>query len=880
MTSDNSIQNWIDAKELFEKYIDQPINESLRNVKEDKDIPHAVKLILFNLINSQNQDDTIIDKADLSFFQSIDKEVEDLSGKSIGEYRLIQRIGQGGMSNVYKAKRKGHDIQKFVALKLLTSIEGELSDTLIQLFKREQVTLSKLNHPNIISFHHGGISQNNIPFLVMDYIDGAKTINHYVSENQLSIRDIVILIKKVADAINHAHQNLIIHKDIKPNNVLIDQLGMPKVVDFGIASFNQLETEDDSHLTALIFTPDYASPEQIKNTNITANSDVFSLAALLLELISKQKPLPEYDGLNINKDDYDQHIKVVLSQTELPQDLNYIITKAMQFDNKDRYQSMLGFADDLDALMNKRPIAARKQSKGYIISKYISRNPGFSLAILAFAISAIIGVITTIQQKNNAQLEALKAKQVSDFLINSIQVNDPDINKGKEVTVKELLLNAQVNIQETSFNDQSLSSTLEQTIGSALAKIGQFIEAENLLQQAIESDNNNFDAHIALAHLYLNQQYFDKAEELLNYLTNNKDLLSQVQSIQQQQLTANLMFHNGNFDAAIEIIRATINSPNITSKQLIDSQFIYSRFLNENGENQKSIDILYQALKVSNKDYSETSTSSTNILYRIANVYSDMNPLPEEKIHQVYSQTINNQTIIYGDNHPYLAKTYLRYGFALKIFGEYKKSRDMADSAMKVALSNFDENHMLTARSNILLSQLSIIDNKIDSAIPQLENAVKIYENQYGVDHFETNQIKTTLAGYYLKAGQGDKALKMLEPLYELQKKQFGETNKATIYAKMNIIKAHGLKGDHQLAINEGLKLLTLSQKNLGKEAILTVGVQMGLAESFLNTNNNVQSIQLSEELLTFSIVDNNYRYKQKVTDLLNQALENKTEND
>lgn len=884
MENDNSIQNWIDAKKLYENYIDLPINQSLQQVKSNNDIPKAVKSILLNLIQSQSNEDTLIDQADLSFFNSIEQESEDLSGKSIGDYRLIARIGQGGMSNVYKAKRKGSDIQKFVALKLLTSIEGELSETLKILFEREQLTLSKLNHPNIISFHHGGISKNGIPFLVMDYIEDALSINKYVSNNELSNEKIVVLIRKIAGAINHAHQNLIIHKDIKPNNILIDHLGMPKVVDFGIASFDQVENDNNSNLTAQIFTPDYASPEQFKNESIAANSDVFSLAALLLELLTKQKPLPQYvnnsKDINFDENCYTQHITSVINGAKLDADLKCIILKAMKIDSHQRYQSMMSFENDLISYLTIKPITARKLTKLYLLSKYINRKPGFSMAMLAFTVSATIGVYATIQQKNKAQLEALKAQQVTNFLIESIQVNDPDINKGNEITVKELLLNAKIKIQETSFQDQQLTTALEQTIGSALVKIGQYNEAEKLLKKAITSDELNFDARISLALLYLNQQYFENTQAQLTFLMTQKKLLTDIQLIQAAQIEANLQFKQGDFDAAIKTINTTINNKHITSKQLIDSKFILAKIINEKGQHQESIDILIETLALSNKIFTETSTTSTNILFRIANVYTNMNPIPKEKLHDAYSKTLKNQIIIYGKNHPVVAKSYLQYGFALKIFGDYKKSLDYAHKARKIAILNFSENHMLTAHIDLLISQLNLIDNNIDAAIIQLENVVKIYENHYGENHFETNQTKTTLAGYYLRAGQGQKALSMLYPLYELQKQQYGENNKATIYVKMNILKAYNLTKKYPKAIDEGTRLLSLAQSQLGNESILSIGTQMTLAESYLYDKQFNQTIKLTTELLSFNLIKNNSRYNQKVTQLKDQATTEKNQND
>ena len=876
MNSDSSIQNWIDAKELFEEYIDQPITLSLQQLDTNKNIPKAVKSILINLIKSQSTDDTSIDQADLSFFNSIKQESEDLSGQSIGDYRLIARIGQGGMSNVYKAKRKGNDIQKFVALKLLTPLEGGLSDTLRVLFEREQVTLSKLNHPNIISFHHGGISQSGIPFLVMDFIEDALTISQYVCQNKLTTVEIVKLINCVADAINYAHQNLVIHKDIKPNNILIDQLGMPKVVDFGIASFAQLDNEINTSLTAQIFTPDYASPEQINNETIAANSDVFSLAAILLELLSQKKPLPDFHNADFDANRYSKHINNIINNSNIETDLSCIISKAMELNSEQRYLSMLAFENDLDAFLKTKPISARKQTKFYLLSRYINRKPGLSLAILAFTVSAIIGVYSTIQQKNKAQLEALKAQQVTNFLIESIQANDPDISKGQEISVKELLLNAKVKIQEASFHDQQLITALEQTIGSALAKIGQYKDAENLLKQAISNDNANFDARISLAQLFLKQQYFKQAESQLHYLMTNIKALSNSQHIQVSQIEARLLYKQGNFEAAISTINRTINlntSKQISNtKQQIDSKLILAEIFNENGQAQKSIKILNDALILSDKEFTEASTSSTNISFLIANAYTELNPIPWDKLHKIFKNIIHNQITIYGENHPIIAKTYLQYGFALRIFGDSKKANHYAQLAKEIALLNFGENHMLSAHVNLLISQLSLANNDIPAAITQLKSVLNVYEQHYGEDHYETNQTKTTLAAYYLKAGKGKEALEMLLPLYTLQKQQYGENNKATIYVKMNILKSYHLSEKFELAIEQGEKSLSLSQSSLGEEHILTIGIQMTLADSYFHNKDFQQTIELCKSLLNMALIKNNKRYNQKVTSLLNDA--------
>ncbi|HOP22802.1 MAG TPA: protein kinase [Gammaproteobacteria bacterium] len=878
MNSSDSLQNWKKARELFEQYIDLPKDKAISQITSDTSIEEIVKPILINLIQSQSDEDTLINEPDLVFFQVAGEESEDLSGKNIEEYHLINRIGQGGMSNVYKAKRRNSDIQKYVALKLLTIVEGDISDSLRGMFEREQITLSKLSHPNIISFHHGGISKNGIPFLVMDYIEDAQTISQYVVDKKLSEKQILRLIIKVAQAVDYAHQNLITHKDIKPNNILIDSMGNPKVVDFGIASFEQLDDLEDSAYTNKIFTPDYASPEQINHENITSNTDVFSLAITLLELLSGNQKLSNSDCINpqqkFDSDIFEKKTAQTMTKLRLKKDLSLVLQKALMVDSRKRYSSMAMLADDLNAYLELRPVSVRKQSNLYLLTKSIIRNPLLSFVVATSIFSLIIGIKVIVEEKNKAQQEALKANQVTNFLIDSIQMNDPDVTKGKEVSVKELLMNAKVKILETSFNDSELSSALELTIGSALSKIGQYSEAEKLLSNSIKSDSGNYSARMELVRLFLEQHEYKKAEAELKFLKGQISNLQMSEQILFSQLSSLLSYKQGNFEEAISKLNTVIGNNSATLKDKISSRLVLAEIYDESGETLKAVEILKKALEESNDANTEISTTSTNILYKLAAAYGNMSPLPEQELHRIHNKTIEIQKQIYGDNHPLVAKTYLNYGFFLRVSGQVEKAREYAEMARKIAVSNFSEQHMLTAHIDLLMSQLSFLNDEMQQSIEKLENVVKNYERHYGINHFETNQVKTTLAGYYMKANQGSKALEMLLPLYELQKQQFGEDNKATIYARMNILKAYNLTKDYSKAVQEGEELLVLSRDSLGDEHILTIGVKLTLAESYLFNSQKIQANEMCKHLLEIELIQNNSRYTEKVLSLQQQAQE------
>ena len=862
--NDESIDAWQQANELFELYIDKPVPIAIEEVENLTTISTAAKDILIKLIKAQPQDATQIDKVDLSLFAVIEESMSDLSGKNIEDYYLLEKIGSGGMSAVYKAKRLNRDIQKFVALKVLRSQKESDNKTLKYLFQQEQQTLAKLNHKNIISFHHGGVSKEGITYLVMDYLQSPQSISQYCLKHKLNARQIIELIMPIADAVYYAHQQLIIHKDIKPNNILLDTQGIPHLLDFGISSITD-SIKDKNHLN--IYTPDYASPEQLLNQSVTITSDVFSFCATLLSLLTGEKT-----GLKVVKNNQvSSNIKEVLIQSTLDSDLKNILDKGLSLSTAGRYQSMLELKTDLLNWLQLKPVMATKHSNFYVLRKFIIRNPLSSVLVSSLFFAVILSLFFMFKQMHNAQQEAEKAQQVTNFLIESIQASDPDVTKGKDVSVKEFLTNAKLKIQETTILEPKLLSTLEKTIGSALVKVGEYKEAETLLLSAIKTNANNYDARLALIQLYNEQKEYRKLDKQFSFLRTKEDNLSDMQKILLHQLHATQLYQQGHFSQAIEEIKSTLNKK-MDAKLTISSQLIYAKILDEKGESAESTKILEQALALSQKNFTEFSTTTLLVYQRLVNVLTNYDDIPYERVFKLYDKIIKNEETIYGSNHPQLAKAYLQYGFLLKVTNKIGKSKAFAQKAREIAVNNFGESHILTAHVDLLLSQLLLIENKKLEATEKLENIVKVYSKTYGDSHFETNQVKTTLAFYYLINEQAQKSLSLLLPLYELQKQQLGEANKATLYVVVNILKAYYQTKEYNKAIALGEKVLPLSQDNLGKDFAITVGLQVYLAQNYLALERNDDAYDLLKPLLKTNYIKNNSSYLQKISALLKQA--------
>jgi serine/threonine protein kinase len=209
-------------------------------------------------------------------------------GRRIGAYNILEEIGHGGMGEVYRAGRADGQYEKEVAIKLVRG--GYDTAVVLERFRHERQILASLDHPNIARLLDGGTTDEGIPYLVMELIVGTP-IDQYCNAQQLDVTERLRLFLQVCSAVQYAHQRLVIHRDIKPGNILVTKEGVPKLLDFGIAKI--LDPSSGSETTmASPMTPEYASPEQIRNEPITTATDVYSLGVVLYQLVAGRSPYP------------------------------------------------------------------------------------------------------------------------------------------------------------------------------------------------------------------------------------------------------------------------------------------------------------------------------------------------------------------------------------------------------------------------------------------------------------------------------------------------------------------------------------------------------------------------------------------------------------
>ncbi len=364
----------------------------------------------------------------------------DATGQMIGQYRVLGEIGRGGMGVVYKAVRADDEYHKEVAIKLVWT--SPHNTHLIRRFRRERQILANLDHPNIARLLDGGTSEQGLPYVVMEYIEG-QFITDYCRERHLSITERLQLFRDVCAAVQYAHQSLVIHRDLKPSNILVTADGKVKLLDFGIAKLIKPDLTEEPFRTqnlttgAHLMTPEYASPEQALGEAITTASDVYSLGVVLYELLAgiypyqlKSHALPEVIRAVTEQDVVAPSVAVTRSKSSstdyfpeggsdgsvdklrsrLRGDLDTIVLTALNKDVNRRYRSAEQLSEDIHRHLTHQPIAARNPTLGYRIRKLVRRQRApIATAALIF-LTLLGGVIATANQTLIARSERAKAE--------------------------------------------------------------------------------------------------------------------------------------------------------------------------------------------------------------------------------------------------------------------------------------------------------------------------------------------------------------------------------------------------------------------------------------------------------------------------------------
>lgn len=327
-------------------------------------------------------------------------------GSRLGAWRVVREIGRGGMGAVYLATRDDDQFQKTVAIKLVK--RGMDTADVQRRFHHERQILAALDHPNIARLIDAGASADGRSFFVMEYVEG-QPIDTYCRDHSLSLGDRCRIFLKVCEAVSHAHRNLVVHRDLKPGNIFVAPDGTPKLLDFGVAKLLDPNADPQLNVTGMparLLTPQYASPEQVMGRPVNTSTDVYSLGAVLYELLTGAcaQHLDSTSPAEIERVICLQEVPPPsAAKPGIPSDLDNIVMMAMRKDPARRYQSVDQFAGDIHRYLDGRPILARKDSLAYRAGKFVSRHRIMIAAASLVALSLVGGIVIAVSQARRAE---------------------------------------------------------------------------------------------------------------------------------------------------------------------------------------------------------------------------------------------------------------------------------------------------------------------------------------------------------------------------------------------------------------------------------------------------------------------------------------------
>ena len=704
-------------------------------------------------------------------------------GTTIGRFRILERIGRGGMGTVYLAERADGAYRQQVALKLVRG--GLRSDEFLRRFVRERQILAGLEHPHIARLIDGGADDLGQPFFAMEYVRGVP-ITTFCDERRLPLRERLMLFEQVCEAVHHAHQNLVVHRDLKPSNVLVTEDGQVKLLDFGIAKvLHEGDTDEGPDATRVglrVLTPDYAAPEQVRGEPVTTATDVYALGAMLYEITSGRRPhrLTGYGAAEVERqvcqtDPLPPSTAVVraVPETSAPTgdadaegigkarrtsadrlrralrgDLDAIVLQALQKEPRRRYPSAEALLRDLRRYVEGQPVAARRETLVYRTVKFVRRHRVGVAAAALVALALLAGLAGTTWQARVAAREAAKAQEITAFLTSLFEQSDPDVANGAQITAREMLEQGAARAQVELAALPAVRAEMLGLLGEIHRKLGLYERADSLLQMAFalqtelagEAHPDAATVLAALANLRADEGRTVEAEEAhrralaireAKLPDGDPDIARSLRDL------AAVLLTNGKLEEAERLQRRALASDIETYGQVhaevardFETLTMIQRTRGDyEGAVASAVTTLELRQETLGPDHLETATARSNL----ALLYSELGQLDE-------AETLLREVLAFdverlGRIHPYTATATNNLAFVLQRQADYAAADSMYRAALEIYRGLYGDAHDRVAS---VLSNIGVVlraQNRPAEAETYFRDALAMFSELFDDDH-------------------------------------------------------------------------------------------------------------------------------------------------
>ena len=833
-----NVERYQKVKEIFQAVIDCEPGKRPALLAETCKNDQLLKSEVESLLAYYDQAEDFIERSAFGVGARflIDDEFDSLVGETIGNYKLISTLGRGGMGEVYLASRADEQFRKQVAIKVVR--RGLDTPETRRRFRHERQVLASLDHPNIAKLLDSGTTEDGRPYVVMDYVEGVP-ITEYCKSNNLTIVDRLRLFLTVCSAVQYAHQRLVIHRDIKPGNILVTSDNSPKLLDFGIAKLLDPAMSETVGLTVAelrLMTPQYASPEQVRGLEITTASDVYSLGVLLYEVLTGRRPYripkhrmdgwsqviceqePEPPSTAVTREELEgetlTHPKQSTEklQRQLRGDLDNIVLMAMRKEPERRYSSISEFAEDIRRYLEGLPVVARKATLGYRATKFVRRNKVGVIAASLVLLTLLGGIIATVwqariataqarlaaDQRDRAETERAKAERVNAFVQEMLSSPDP-LKKGGNVKVAELLADA-VRRAGALDNQPEIQAEMRRTIGNTYAGLGMYDEGMQLLQAALDSHRQLFGLQHPetaktlrnLASVLRSRGDYAQAETLFREALSSRNNIAPHGDLETAEtLTefAAFLFQAGRTDESEAL---TTQALEMTRKIAGEDHVVVANDFNLLGlikDSRGDVAGAEESYRKSLEIYRRIDSVNVLASYVMMNLATNLTSQGKyDEAEKIFNSLIALSQKLYGRDHPNQAAILSHFARVYYLKGEYEKAETLLRPAIEIQRRSLQVGHPEAAQTLATLGIVLTRARKPREGEPYLQEALAIRRRALPKGHWSTANVTSMLGECFAAQGRYTQAEPLLKQGYQEISDALGEKHPRTIEAIQRLI--------------------------------------------------------------------------------------------